>query len=201
MAPQFSWCLHRVPLGWSYGSIKLFHRRLSRCQQTCAQMSSIVMLSCNDVDLQWWKHFNVLKALQWTGGLGHQRDVTDVISWCRRGWVSLSGVTEYAGSDMGDVQEQNAFDSTKERVIGEVSLRVWSFFGGSSEVLFLSFSDTTANISSESASKFASSFAKILYRDLWCLLVPCFSTTWSCRTTFSIIFMAMLFSLFATIFA
>ena len=176
-----------------------------------AVSSTVISLSADmcadvvdcDVELQWcwFAVMLVLKALQWTCGLGHQRDVRDVISWCRRGWVSLSGVTEYAGSDMGDVQEQNAFDSTKERVVGEVSLRVWSFFGGSSEVLFLSFSDTTANISSESASKFASSFAKILYRDLWCFLVLCFSTTWSCRTTFSIIFLAMLFSLFAAVFA
>ena len=71
--------------------------------------------------------------------------------------VSLSGVTEFAGSDMGDVQGINAFDgevsSTKERVVGKVPFRFWSFFGGSSEVLFLSFSNAPATVSCEFAPK------------------------------------------------
>ena len=66
--------------------------------------------------------------------------------------VSLSGVTEFAGSDTG-----NAFDgevsSTKERVVGKVPSRVCTFFKGSSEVLLWSFSDAPATVSSEFAPK------------------------------------------------
>ena len=73
--------------------MKVFHRRLSRCQRTCVQMLSTVLLICSIVRLE------SPLINHWT----RTAERAEMLFLAVDAGVSWSVVTEFAGSDTGDL--------------------------------------------------------------------------------------------------